>query len=1719
MKQKGYSDWNKFIDDGNLSSLTPSISYSLVNYTQSNLHYAAVNNISATMEWLPAQATYYLGIGNRWRDTDKARRNEWGRAYPDWDKNVDKKQAQDFIKERTTIFASTDIEGNEVFPSYKPKEVGSRQYFDIDGFFFTEENKKYTGQVDFYDKEAGYKGYRELGGWTAGYYDYYYNNSARAAKTDLAQFLYKSDKFEIMAISAPSNVMQPKSNAIVNYTGFIKDSSTSLPALTNLNLYSVLSHYDKDFYENPTLKVVSIKAIDKGLPVEAAKITDWTVLGDSLGNLRTVKPAIDAKDFAKNYDVEVTLRKPDGSLESIRGKQNDLVYGHKIADLEKGDILALEETIEPAHDFSRQGTIEIMGLNKGIFFDTYKSVARFGEGQGVNGVTRMESGRLNENSWFLAPNNKGDMRLVYKTAGDKQLLSGVYGNLYKRNSNVVIGDEKSFVAQEYTLKDLAGNKYESAATDILSRGYNQSGELQESRVSGELVSVIDAQGQMVDAFRVKDGGELYYAITKKGNDPADKAELERLRLTFKDAGLEDKKIDTFKALSQASIQTLYVNPSSNYSVNSISGQFTTINWGEGLSPNLENIKAELIQDTHLTNTKESYTNLIYHSRINTAKDGVITVDDKRAFSVNDNNKEAYMKTYEGKVLYADKADTSTRMSQTSDALRWDTDRIEGTTLADGENVNAVKSFVPADLKKIEGKDVTGVLDSFVTRNFEASGDFKHLGAKITGDKDNYRDFSFYTIGGKTHRGDIAISAGEVYLDGKLKDRAESKTFYSNLPQSLENEIYTATNEINRVAGEDKDSSTFKLALLGTGESNVVFYTMGGFGAEPRVPTANEALPSWLRVDVSPAEKVDFNINTSNKNIKATIQEMFVSKAAIDTDKPVSVEKKDLAKLILNIGNDNSGAVYALYAHQTNADQGWAQYSNTGWLGAGKYYNYQLRGLNTEYFGNVKFGSLQDTKGQGLQGKLSLVSLEGEGIETGIIYHNRTDKGLSSAKGAVFANDKAYEMPLPVDIQNNLVYLNWQLPKGQQVIISNQLKRENNPPEAPKDDNLAVREKANRQLNDKNMDARYLTNLNFNLIGGNKAELNGNIWSVANFVTESGQPNPNWRAEAFVEKNAIWNIGSGFTRKGIEGEKKSERVSYVDDKSIHYTDNLLFGQGTARFDIDGKVYGDKLNLALKQNFKGQTLFISKNKDEIDALNKLKIDKDTSAYAIGILEGALLNKDNNIDFGFVDFGLVKSGGFRLLGTSTREEKQGPGLWKKIFLYETKGALGKGDILEWNKDKGWELNFRLSKDTLTEDYGTVAKNETFAIALAPQQGDKFSAYYNGIPHGDRVVFQDGLTGIKGKDNEKIISWFDKDGKLHSMRLPVGESGSYQDILKKDINFDDKGGKIKSFNYGGKEWIFTKNGAVAREDILASQYDSLMQTDKVFADKAKAKAKEAGLSIDQFKDWFIKNAGKETDGGFGEYADTRQKELLIQHLRYIYQETHIEDINIDKVGEEKAYNYYKNNFEKLKEELNGKLSAAGVSLDLSITGVEVNKSARQNSDEQLSWRQEKTGWERFKESPLVWLKHVWYNDISLPFIHDTPASAEARLMRKQAMEAGLYTNPTNLEFMENMIILSSALYSLISAPVGATVGSTTKAPSLIGRISAYLSKTSTTTVLPGIQRLSPALAAALEAHPALVGLTLASGVNVASTMGYNALEGRNITDNVAIAAVFPYI
>ncbi|MDD5506428.1 MAG: cysteine peptidase family C39 domain-containing protein, partial [Candidatus Omnitrophica bacterium] len=46
MKQAGYTDWNKFVEDGRLSSLMPSVAYSLVNYAQSSVHYAAVSNLT-----------------------------------------------------------------------------------------------------------------------------------------------------------------------------------------------------------------------------------------------------------------------------------------------------------------------------------------------------------------------------------------------------------------------------------------------------------------------------------------------------------------------------------------------------------------------------------------------------------------------------------------------------------------------------------------------------------------------------------------------------------------------------------------------------------------------------------------------------------------------------------------------------------------------------------------------------------------------------------------------------------------------------------------------------------------------------------------------------------------------------------------------------------------------------------------------------------------------------------------------------------------------------------------------------------------------------------------------------------------------------------------------------------------------------------------------------------------------------------------------------------------------------------------------------------------------------------------------------------------------------------------------------------------------------------------------------------------------------------------
>ncbi|MDD2679228.1 MAG: diguanylate cyclase [Candidatus Omnitrophica bacterium] len=59
MKKAGYTDWNKFVEDGRLSSLMPSISYSLVNYAQSSLHYAAVNNLVDTVGYSKTAADLF----------------------------------------------------------------------------------------------------------------------------------------------------------------------------------------------------------------------------------------------------------------------------------------------------------------------------------------------------------------------------------------------------------------------------------------------------------------------------------------------------------------------------------------------------------------------------------------------------------------------------------------------------------------------------------------------------------------------------------------------------------------------------------------------------------------------------------------------------------------------------------------------------------------------------------------------------------------------------------------------------------------------------------------------------------------------------------------------------------------------------------------------------------------------------------------------------------------------------------------------------------------------------------------------------------------------------------------------------------------------------------------------------------------------------------------------------------------------------------------------------------------------------------------------------------------------------------------------------------------------------------------------------------------------------------------------------------------------------
>jgi len=49
MKTYGYDSWRKFVKDGYLDSITPSLTNSWVRYTQDTLHYAAVDNISSAL--------------------------------------------------------------------------------------------------------------------------------------------------------------------------------------------------------------------------------------------------------------------------------------------------------------------------------------------------------------------------------------------------------------------------------------------------------------------------------------------------------------------------------------------------------------------------------------------------------------------------------------------------------------------------------------------------------------------------------------------------------------------------------------------------------------------------------------------------------------------------------------------------------------------------------------------------------------------------------------------------------------------------------------------------------------------------------------------------------------------------------------------------------------------------------------------------------------------------------------------------------------------------------------------------------------------------------------------------------------------------------------------------------------------------------------------------------------------------------------------------------------------------------------------------------------------------------------------------------------------------------------------------------------------------------------------------------------------------------------
>ncbi|MBL7081846.1 MAG: hypothetical protein ISS44_04720, partial [Candidatus Omnitrophica bacterium] len=64
MQRGNYDSWNQFVDDGRVSNILPSFSSSLVNYTASTLHQAAVDNVIGTASFLPQSffTDYFVGF-------------------------------------------------------------------------------------------------------------------------------------------------------------------------------------------------------------------------------------------------------------------------------------------------------------------------------------------------------------------------------------------------------------------------------------------------------------------------------------------------------------------------------------------------------------------------------------------------------------------------------------------------------------------------------------------------------------------------------------------------------------------------------------------------------------------------------------------------------------------------------------------------------------------------------------------------------------------------------------------------------------------------------------------------------------------------------------------------------------------------------------------------------------------------------------------------------------------------------------------------------------------------------------------------------------------------------------------------------------------------------------------------------------------------------------------------------------------------------------------------------------------------------------------------------------------------------------------------------------------------------------------------------------------------------------------------------------------------